>query len=100
MRKGHLCYSFHILKEYTPCGPILSLNNVSFMKNPWESRKGKRAQETQWLEGMPKSQEKVITKIKWVCPRKAMKKEKRQIKGKRQKQERNDTKSRTADSDP
>jgi hypothetical protein len=54
-------------KKYIPCGPILSLNNVSFMKNldritphtggkwnfrwekmkkPWESQKGKRAQET------------------------------------------------------
>jgi len=55
------------------------------MKKPWESRKGKRAQETQWLGGMPKSQEKVITKIKWVCPRKEMKKEKGRIKEKRQK---------------
>jgi len=44
------------------------------MKKPWESRKGKRAQETQWLGGMPKSQEKVITRIKWVCLRKEMKK--------------------------
>ena len=45
------------------------------MKKPWDSRKGKRAQETQWLGGMPKSQERVITKIKWVCPSKAMKKQ-------------------------
>jgi len=38
--------------------------------------KGKRAQEIQMLGGMPKSQEKVITKIKWVCSSKAMKKKK------------------------
>jgi hypothetical protein len=38
--------------------------------------KGKRAQETQMLGGMPKSQEKVITKIKWECSSKAMKKKK------------------------
>jgi len=38
--------------------------------------KGKRAQETQMLGGMLKSQEKVITKIKWVCSSKAMKKKK------------------------
>jgi hypothetical protein len=40
------------------------------------------------LGGMPKSQEKVITKIKWVCSSKAMKKKKRkkgQIKEERQK---------------
>ena len=49
--------------------------------------KGKRAQETQMLGGMPKSQEKVITKIKWVCFSKAMKKKKKegQIKEERQK---------------
>jgi hypothetical protein len=34
----------------------------------WESQKGKKAQETQMLGGMPKSQEKVIAKTKWVCP--------------------------------
>jgi len=44
------------------------------MWKPWESWKGKEAQETQMLGGMPKSQEKVITKIKWVGPKKAMKK--------------------------
>ena len=49
-------------------------------QKPWESRKGKRAQETQWLGGMPKSQERVITKIKWVCPSTTMK---RQIKEER-----------------
>ena len=39
--------------------------------------KGKRAQETQILGGMPKSKEKVITKIKWVCSSEAMKKKKK-----------------------
>ena len=39
--------------------------------------KGKRAQETQMLGDMPKSQEKVITKIKWVCSNKAMKRSSR-----------------------
>jgi len=77
-------------EKYIPCSPFFSLNNFSFMKKNstritphtegqvkisrkkekklWESRKGKRAQETQWLGGMPKSQERVITKIKRVCP--------------------------------
>jgi hypothetical protein len=32
------------------------------------------------LGGMPKSQEKVITKIKWVCSSKAMKKKKKKEK--------------------
>jgi len=33
MRKDHLCYSFHILKNiYIPYGPILSLNKFSFIK--------------------------------------------------------------------
>ena len=40
--------------------------------------KGKRAQETQMLGGMPKSREKVITKIKWVCSSKAMKRKKKE----------------------
>ena len=39
--------------------------------------KGKRAQETQILGGMPISQEKVITKIKSVCSSGAMKKKKK-----------------------
>jgi len=39
--------------------------------------KGTRAQETQMLGGMPKLQEKVTTKIKWVCSSKAMKKKKK-----------------------
>jgi hypothetical protein len=47
-------------------------------------RRPKRALETQMLGGMPKSQERVTTKIKWVYPRKAMKK-KWQIKEKWQK---------------
>jgi hypothetical protein len=61
-------------KKYIPCSSFLSLNNFSFMKKNrlgshptlgasekfqgekmkkklWESRKGKRAQETQWLGG-------------------------------------------------
>ena len=45
--------------------------------------KGKRAQETQMLVGVPKSQEKVITKIKWVCSSKAMKNKKRGGKSKK-----------------
>jgi hypothetical protein len=52
------------------------------MKKQRKSQKDKKAQETQWLEGMPKSQERVITKIKWACPSKAMKK---QIKEEQQK---------------
>ena len=43
-------------------------------KMPWESQKGIKAQETQMLGGMPKSLEKVTSKIKWVCPSKAIKK--------------------------
>jgi hypothetical protein len=35
------------------------------------------------LGGMPKSQEKVITKIKWVCSSKAMKKKKEKRKKKK-----------------
>ena len=34
------------------------------MRKSWESQKGERAQETQTLRGMPKSQEKVIAKKK------------------------------------
>jgi len=54
-------------------------------KKLWESQKGIRAQETQMLGGMPKSLENVTSKIKWVCPSKAIKKKKQQIKEKRQK---------------
>ena len=54
-------------------------------KKPWESQKGIRAQETQMLRGMSKSLEKVTSKIKWVCPSKAIKKKKQQIKEERQK---------------
>jgi hypothetical protein len=97
MRKGYICYSFHILKSISLA--VLFWAWIIFlswkiptritphtgdkwkfqwekMKRPWESRKGKRAQETHWLGGMPKSQERVITKIKWVYPRKAMKRKK------------------------
>jgi hypothetical protein len=41
---------------------------------PWESQKDIRAQETQMLGGMPKSLEKVTSKIKWVCLSKVIKK--------------------------
>ena len=66
--------------------------------------KGKRAQETQMLRGMPKSQEKVITKIKWVCSSKAMKRKKEGKRGKTKKSGKknkymNDVKSQTIDSD-
>jgi len=89
---------FTFWNKYIPCDPFLSLNNFSFInKSRLRSHptlgaseismikkddkavrkpKGKRAQETQMLGGMPKSQEKVITKIKWVCSSKAMKKKK------------------------
>ena len=53
------------------------------MRKSWESQKGERAQETQTLRGMPKSQEKVIAKKKWVYP--SQNKEKGQIKEERQK---------------
>jgi len=99
---------FTFWNKYIPCDPFLSLNNFSFIKKSRlrshptlgaseismikkddkavRKPKGKRAQETQMLGGMPKSQEKVITKIKWVCSSKAMKKKKRgQIKEERQK---------------
>jgi len=66
---------------------------------PWESQKGIRAQETQMLGGMPKSLEKVTSKIKWVCPNK-VKKKKQQIKEERQKKNMNDVNSQTVDSDP
>jgi len=38
------------------------------MKKLWESQKGKRAQKTQTLGGIPKSQETMIAKTKWICP--------------------------------
>jgi len=50
------------------------------------------------LGGMPKSQEKVITKIKWVGPKKAMKKKGKSKQAAKEKMK--DIKSRTADSDP
>jgi len=90
---------FTFWNKYTPCDPFFSLNNFSFMKKSRlgshhilgaieismikkddkavRKPKGKRAQETQMLGGMPKSQEKVITKIKWVCSSKVMEKSSR-----------------------
>ena len=62
--------------------------------------KGKRAQETQMLGDMPKLQEKVITKIKWVCYGKAMKKKKGGANQRRPtKENMNDVKSQTIDRD-
>jgi len=66
--------------------------------------KGKRAQEIQMLGGMPKSQEKMITKIKWVCSSKAMKRKKKKKKGgqnqrRAAKEKMNNFKSRTTNSD-
>ena len=62
--------------------------------------KGERAQETQMLGGMPKSQEKVITKIKWVCTIKTMKKKKKGANQRRAaKENMNDVKSQTINSD-
>jgi len=70
-------------------------------KKPWESQKGIRAQETQMLEGMPKSQEKVITKIKWVYYSKTMKNKKEEVENQRRaaKENMNDVNSQTVDSD-
>jgi len=99
---------FTFWNKYIPCDPLLSLNNFSFMKKiptritphtggqekismkkekkPWESyKKGIKAQETQMLGGILKSLEKTTSKIKWVCPSKAIKKKKQQIKEERQK---------------
>jgi len=107
-------------KKYIPCSLFFSLNNFCFMKkksqlgshpilgasenfnekkrNEKAVRRPKRALETQMLGGMPKSQERVTTKIKWVYPRKAMKK-KMANQRKVAKEKMKDTKSRTADSD-
>jgi len=114
---------FTFWNKYIPCDPFLSLNNFSFMKKsrlgshptlgPSEislikkdnkavrKPKGKRAQETQMLGGMPKSQEKVITKIKWVCSSKAMKKKKKKRANQRRaaKENMNDVNSQTVDRD-
>ena len=57
-----------------------------------------RAQETQMLGGMLESLEKVTSKIKWVCPSKAIKKT---VNKKRAAKENMiDVKSQTVDSDP
>jgi hypothetical protein len=53
------------------------------MRKSWESQKGERAQETQTLRDMPKSQEKVIAKKKWVYPSQTKKKDKSKKSGKR-----------------
>jgi len=114
---------FTFWNKYIPCDPFLSLNNFSFIKKSRlrshptlgaseismikkndkavRKAKGKRAQETQVLGGMPKSQEKVITKIKWVCYSKAMKKKKEKRANQRRaaKENMNDVKSQTIDSD-
>jgi hypothetical protein len=50
-----------------------------------KKKKGIKAQETQMLGGILKSLEKVTSKIKRVCPNKAIKKKKQQIKEERQK---------------
>jgi hypothetical protein len=113
---------FTYWNKYIPCDPFLSLNNFSFMKKkipiritphtegqekilmrkkkkPWESQKGMRAQETQMLGGMPKSLEKMTSKIKWVCPNIVKKKEATNQR-KAAKENMNDVKSQTVDSNP
>jgi len=68
-------------------------------KKPWESQKGIKSPRNSNARGIPKSKEKVITKIKWVCSSKAMKK-----KGANQrraaKENMNDVNSQIVDSDP
>ena len=49
-------------------------------KNHEKAKKGIKAQETQMLGGILKSLEKVTSKIKRVCPSKAIKKKKQQRK--------------------
>jgi hypothetical protein len=120
MRKCHLFYSLHNLKSISLAvsflawiifvswknksqlgsHPILgaSENFNEKKRNEKAVRRPKRALETQMLGGMPKSQERVTTKIKWVYPRKAMKK-KMANQRKVAKEKMKDTKSRTADSD-
>jgi len=58
-----------------------------------------RAQETQMLGGMPKSLEKMTSKIKWVCPNIVKKKEAANQR-RAAKENMNDVKSQTVDSDP
>jgi hypothetical protein len=52
------------------------------------------------LGGMLKSLEKVTSKIKWVCPSKAIKKKKIVNQRRAAKENMNDVKSQTVDSDP
>jgi hypothetical protein len=69
-------------------------------KDRWKAirkPKNKGAQETQMLGGMPKSQEKVIAKIKWVCP--GQNNEKWQTKEEWQKKKMKNTKTQTTNSD-
>jgi hypothetical protein len=63
-------------------------------------KKGIGSQETQMLRGMPKSLEKVTSKIKWVYPSKAIKKEEAANQRKAAKEKMNDVKSQTVDSGP
>ena len=63
-------------------------------------QKGKRAQETQMLGGMPKSlKKKVTSKIKWIYPSKA-KKKKQQNQRRAAKEKMNDIKIRTTNCNP
>jgi hypothetical protein len=58
-----------------------------------------RAQETQMLGGMPKSLEKMTSKIKWVCPN-IIKKKEAANQRRTAKENMNDVKNQTVDSDP
>ena len=59
-----------------------------------------RAQETQMLGGMPKSLEKVTSKITRIYPSKAIKKEEATNQRRAVKENMNDVNSQTVDSDP
>jgi len=52
------------------------------------------------LGGMPKSQEKIIVKTKWVCPNQNNEKGKSKRSSKKKKKRMKDKKSQTTDSDP
>jgi len=94
-------------KKYIPYGPSLRLNNFFFHEKSrlgshptlgaseyFNEKKTMRKPERQksprnsMTRGMPKSQERVITKIKWVCLRKAGKKRNGWIKEEQQKKRR------------
>jgi len=68
--------SWKIPTRITPHTRASEISTIKKDDKAVRKPKGKRAQETQMLGGMPKSQEKVITKIKWECSSKAMKKKK------------------------